>query len=72
MTNSTNYPVCPYCEFPFDEEDTWYGKQEISKGDCDISLLTCENDDCKKQFHVSCVHEIKFKPVDEDGDDLIL
>ncbi len=54
-------PTCPYCDFEWDEEDLWYGKQDVSVGDCDETQLTCLNDDCKKEFTVTCIHDLKFE-----------
>lgn len=62
----TKSPVCPHCEYEFDEEETWYSEYkesgQVYTGDCDTSDLKCPNDDCGKEFKVMCVHEVKFEP----------
>jgi hypothetical protein len=66
-------PTCPHCSYEFDDEETWcvsHGDSDVYTGDGDISELTCHNDDCKKQFHIVCVHDIRFAACDENGNDL--
>ncbi len=64
-----NYPKCPYCDFEYDDELMWEGKEKVYVGECDESELTCPDDDCGKTFKVRCDHEYIFTTVDEDGDE---
>lgn len=66
-------PKCSHCGYELDDEETWHTPHWIGtvhNGDCDDSELVCPSLDCKKIFHVRCLHEIKFIQVDEDGDDI--
>jgi len=67
--NRTYSPTCPHCDYEFDEEQTWHsdykGTGTVYVGDGDDSKLNCPNDDCKKSFHVVCVHETKFEVLDD-------
>lgn len=69
-----NNPTCPHCSYEFDDEETWHSTfldiGEVYSGCGDMSELTCPNEDCKSNFNVICVHDIRWKAVDEDGDDL--
>jgi len=66
-----NMPKCPYCEYVFDAEETWYGEDtvgKIDKTDCAYSKVTCPADDCRKKFDVETQFDITFisQPIDVD------
>ena len=69
-----NNPTCPHCGYEFDDDETWHtshqSEYEVYNGDGDQSTVKCHNLDCQKVFHLMCVHDIRWKPVDEDGNDL--
>lgn len=71
MARTTN-PKCNHCGYEFSVSETWNGDAAkigyVHTGDRDMSDLICPNDDCKKTFHVSCVHEIFFDQLDSNGD----
>lgn len=66
MTKQTETPKCPHCGYEFDDDDVWYGDQDVETGDCDTSELKCLNLDCGKGFRVVCVHLIRFEAADDD------
>jgi len=68
MRNLTYGPKCNHCDYEYDSDETWYGSQDISKGDCENTELKCLC--CDEIFHVACVHETKFATVDEHGDEI--
>ena len=65
-----NNPICPHCEYEFDDDETWHSGGDVCSGDVDTSELVCHNLDCKKTFHVICRHDIKWTACDEDGQDI--
>jgi len=70
---ATTNPKCSHCGYELDDEETWHGTFSVGKvfaGDEDYSALTCPNRDCGETFYVRCVHDIRFVPVNVDGDDL--
>lgn len=73
MTDNEGFPKCPHCDTELDHEQMWYGEDRIGKvyvGDGDTSDLKCPNDDCKKTYHVTCYHDLRFVNIDENGDDI--
>lgn len=67
-----NSPVCPYCKYEFDAEETWHSaysnKSRVLTGDGDESLVDCHNDDCGKKFKVFCCDVTMFDSVENDDD----
>ncbi len=67
-------PTCPHCGYEFDDDETWYTSSQVDfvvhSGDGDLSEVKCHNLDCQKVFNLMCVHDIRWKNVDEDGEEL--
>lgn len=72
MINKHN-PKCPYCEYEFDSEDTWYSDEhtigKVYVGDGDESELICPNSDCGKKFNVVCDHILVFESSIEEPEE---
>jgi len=65
-------PKCNHCGYEFDDEEVWESNYKesgkVHTGESEVSELVCPNTDCGEKFYVECVHQIRFRPVDEDGE----
>ncbi len=66
-------PVCSNCGYELDDNETWHGEHTIGRvynGDGDDSVVTCPNGDCRKPFHIRCIHSIRWIQIDCNGDEI--
>lgn len=67
--SNTHHPVCPHCNYEFDDEETWFGlysENRVHTGDGDESDLKCPQFDCGKEFKARCVHIVMFEDATDE------